>query len=106
MTDKSGYTIMFGPDTCGADKKLHFIMRHKHPKTGEYEEKHAKKPTGNVDFYGDKKTHLFRLTVNPDNSWEVCSVYIQWWKLANSNSCRSDYLGLSLISVSFNFVHL
>lgn len=62
---------MFGPDACGVDKKMHFIMRHKHPKTGDYEEKHAKKATGNLDFYSDKKTHLFRLTVNSDNSWEV-----------------------------------
>lgn len=62
---------MFGPDTCGVDKKLHFIMRHKHPKTGMYEEKHAKKATGNLDFYTDKKTHLFRLTVMPDSTWEV-----------------------------------
>jgi len=71
VNDKSGYTIMFGPDTCGVDKKLHFIMRHKHPKTGMYEEKHAKKATGNLDFYTDKKTHLFRLTVMPDSTWEV-----------------------------------
>lgn len=71
MTDKSGYTIMFGPDTCGADKKMHFIMRHKHPKTGEYSEKHSKKPSGKLDFYTDKQTHLFRLTVQPSNDWEV-----------------------------------
>ena len=62
---------MFGPDTCGADKKLHFIMRHKHPKTGVYEEKHSKKPSGGLDFFSDKKTHLFRLTVRPNNEWEV-----------------------------------
>ncbi|KAL9971940.1 hypothetical protein ACROYT_G018168 [Oculina patagonica] len=30
--DKSPYTIMFGPDKCGEDKKLHFIFRHKNPK--------------------------------------------------------------------------
>jgi len=67
---------MFGPDTCGVDKKLHFIMRHRNPKTGEYEEKHAKKPSGSLDFFGDRKTHLFRLIVNPDNSWEVSLVIL------------------------------
>ena len=35
---------MFGPDKCGEDYKLHFIFRHKHPKTGVFEEKHAKPP--------------------------------------------------------------
>lgn len=70
--DKSPYTIMFGPDKCGEDKKLHFIFRHKNPKTGEYEEKHAKKPTGNFQSVFDgKKTHLFTLVVRPDNTFEV-----------------------------------
>jgi calnexin len=40
--DKTPYTIMFGPDKCGATNKVHFIFRHKHPKTGQYEEKHLK----------------------------------------------------------------
>lgn len=52
--------------------QLHFIFRHKNPKTGEYEEKHAKKPTGNFQSVFDgKKTHLFTLVVRPDNSFEV-----------------------------------
>ncbi|XP_046355131.1 calnexin-like isoform X1 [Haliotis rufescens] len=69
--DKTPYTIMFGPDKCGLDHKLHFIFRHKNPKTGEVEEKHAKKPSGNLDsYFTDKKTHLFTLVVNPDNSFE------------------------------------
>ncbi|XP_060599699.1 calnexin-like isoform X1 [Ruditapes philippinarum] len=70
--DKTPYTIMFGPDKCGLDHKLHFIFRHKNPKTGEIEEKHAKKPSGNLDsFFSDKKTHLYTLVVNPDNSFEI-----------------------------------
>lgn len=52
--------------------QLHFIFRHKNPKTGEYEEKHAKKPTGNFqNVFDGKKTHLFTLVVRPDNSFEV-----------------------------------
>ncbi|ESO88512.1 hypothetical protein LOTGIDRAFT_219285 [Lottia gigantea] len=70
--DKSPYTIMFGPDKCGNDHKLHFIFRHKNPKTGEIEEKHAKKPTANIDsYFSDKKTHLYSLVIKPDNTFEV-----------------------------------
>jgi len=32
------------------------------PKTGEIEEKHAKKPAGNLEkYFTDKKTHLYTL---------------------------------------------
>ncbi|XP_055016358.1 calnexin [Boleophthalmus pectinirostris] len=72
FVDKTPYTIMFGPDKCGEDYKLHFIFRHKNPKTGEYEEKHAKKPDADLrTYYTDKKTHLYTLVINPDNSFEV-----------------------------------
>ncbi|XP_054648357.1 calnexin isoform X3 [Dunckerocampus dactyliophorus] len=97
FVDKTAYTIMFGPDKCGEDYKLHFIFRHKNLITGEYEEKHAKKPDADLrTYYTDKKTHLYTLgethtptptrtcsgragvahscapaVVNPDNSFEV-----------------------------------
>uniref|UniRef100_A0A4W4HHC3 Calnexin n=1 Tax=Electrophorus electricus TaxID=8005 RepID=A0A4W4HHC3_ELEEL len=72
FVDKTPYTIMFGPDKCGEDYKLHFIFRHRNPKTGEYEEKHAKKPETDLrTYYTDKKTHLYTLVLNPDNSFEV-----------------------------------
>ncbi|XP_059151798.1 calnexin-like isoform X2 [Physella acuta] len=72
FTDKTPYTIMFGPDKCGNDHKLHFIFRHKNLKTGVFEEKHAEKPTAKLDnFFTDRKTHLYTLTVNPDNTYEV-----------------------------------
>jgi len=70
--DKTPYTIMFGPDKCGNDNKLHFIFRHQNPVSGTIEEKHAKKPTGDVSgFFSDKKSHLFTLVVNPDQTFEV-----------------------------------
>ncbi|XP_052794942.1 calnexin-like isoform X2 [Mya arenaria] len=70
--DKTPYTVMFGPDKCGLDHKLHFIFRHKNPLTGEIEEKHANKPSGKLDkYFTDKKTHLYTLVVNPDNTFEV-----------------------------------
>lgn len=72
FVDKTPYTIMFGPDKCGEEYKLHFIFRHKNPKTGEYEEKHAKKPDTDLrTYYTDKKTHLYTLVLNPDNSFEI-----------------------------------
>ncbi|XP_061090670.1 calnexin isoform X2 [Conger conger] len=72
FVDKTPYSIMFGPDKCGEDYKLHFIFRHKNPKTGEVEEKHAKKPDADLrTYYTDKKTHLYTLVLNPDNSFEI-----------------------------------
>ncbi|XP_070198494.1 calnexin-like isoform X2 [Littorina saxatilis] len=72
FNDKTPYTIMFGPDKCGMDSKMHFIFRHKNPKTGEIEEKHAKKPTANIDsYFTDRKTHLYTLVVNPDQTFEM-----------------------------------
>lgn len=84
---------MFGPDKCGEDYKLHFIFRHNNPKTGEYEEKHAKKPDADLrTYYTDKKTHLYTLGEThmhvhththshrlklPVTDWWVVSP--QWW---------------------------
>uniref|UniRef100_A0A8C2R5Z2 Calmegin n=1 Tax=Capra hircus TaxID=9925 RepID=A0A8C2R5Z2_CAPHI len=63
---------MFGPDKCGEDYKLHFIFRHKHPKTGVFEEKHAKPPDVDLKrFFTDRKTHLYTLVMNPDDTFEV-----------------------------------
>ncbi|VDO04518.1 unnamed protein product [Rodentolepis nana] len=70
--DKTPYTIMFGPDKCGLDHKLHFIFRHKNPKTGEFEEKHMQKVSERLDdYFTDKKTHLYTLVTRTDNSFEI-----------------------------------
>ncbi|XP_017929516.1 calmegin [Manacus vitellinus] len=70
--DRTPYTIMFGPDKCGEDYKLHFIFRHKNPKTGEYDEKHAERPDVDLKkFYLDKKTHLYTLVLKPDDTFEM-----------------------------------
>ena len=45
--DKTPFTIMFGPDKCGASYKLHFIFRYKNPKTGEITERSPTKPAEN-----------------------------------------------------------
>ncbi|XP_041838419.1 calmegin [Melanotaenia boesemani] len=70
--DRTSYTIMFGPDKCGEDYKLHFIFRHKNPLNKDMEEKHAKRADVDLKkFYTDKKTHLYTLVLNPDNSYEM-----------------------------------
>ncbi|XP_036372990.1 calmegin isoform X1 [Megalops cyprinoides] len=70
--DRTPYTIMFGPDKCGEDYKLHFIFRHKNPLNGDLEEKHAKRPDVDLKkFYTDKKTHLYTLVLSPDNTYEI-----------------------------------
>ncbi|CAH0628631.1 unnamed protein product [Chrysodeixis includens] len=70
--DQTPYTIMFGPDKCGNDNKLHFIFRHKNPKNGTIEEKHSKKPTQRLDdIYKDKEPHLYTLIVRPDNTFSI-----------------------------------
>lgn len=70
--DKTPYTIMFGPDRCGTEEKLHFILRHVHPITDAVEEKHAKKPQEfNSKYFEVGKTRLYRLVVHPDSSFEI-----------------------------------
>lgn len=66
--DKTPYTIMFGPDKCGSTNKVHFIFRHKNPKTGVYEEKHASNPPS---AKSDTLSHLYTLIVRPDQSYEI-----------------------------------
>jgi len=63
------YTLMFGPDSCGDTKKVHFIMRHKNPISGEWEEKHLVTPP--VPDVIDKKTHLYTAIVGTDNSVKI-----------------------------------
>jgi calnexin len=85
--DKTPYTVMFGPDKCGNDHKLHFIFRHKNPLTGVFEEKHAKKPAGSLEkFFTDKKSHLYTLVVSSDNSFEI---YVDQ-DLVNSGNLLQD----------------
>ncbi|XP_047126386.1 calnexin isoform X1 [Hydra vulgaris] len=72
FNDKTPYTIMFGPDKCGGDSKIHFIFQHEDPITHKMEEKHAKKSEGDFSkIFDDKKTHLMTLIVRPDNSFEI-----------------------------------
>jgi calnexin len=68
LCNETRYIIMFGPDRCGPDDKVHFIFRHKDLKSGLYEEKHLKDPPR---VKTDSLTHLYTLIVRPDNSVEI-----------------------------------
>lgn len=74
LTDKTPYTIMFGPDKCGSESKLHFIIQYLNPITHEYSEKHwkqAKFISSLMSAFNDKKHHLFRLVLEPNNNFEI-----------------------------------
>ncbi|XP_015794452.1 calnexin-like [Tetranychus urticae] len=74
INDQSRYSIMFGPDKCGSDHRLHFIFSHINSKTGEIREIHWKDAhtlTNLADVFIDGKWHLFRLSINPSNRFEI-----------------------------------
>lgn len=68
LDNDTPYSIMFGPDKCGHDSKVHFIFRHKNPLTGVIEEKHMNSPPA---IKTDKISHLYTLIVREDNTFEI-----------------------------------
>ncbi|KAK6920428.1 Calreticulin/calnexin [Dillenia turbinata] len=66
--NESPYSIMFGPDKCGATNKVHFILKHKNPKSGEYVEHHLKYPPS---VPSDKLTHVYTAILKPDNELRI-----------------------------------
>ncbi|XP_034130437.1 calnexin-like isoform X2 [Drosophila guanche] len=88
FNDKTPYTIMFGPDKCGNDVKLHFIFRHVNPINGTITEKHCNKPKNRLDdLFKDKLPHLYQLVVHPDNSFEIRVDH----KIVNEGSLLTDF---------------
>jgi calnexin len=68
FSNTTPYVIMFGPDKCGHNNKVHFIFNHKNPKTGKYEEKHlSAPPTARIV----KTTELYTLIVHPNNTYII-----------------------------------
>lgn len=88
FTDKTPYTIMFGPDKCGNDHKLHFIFRHRNPLNGTIEEKHCKKPKERLEeAFADKQPHLYTLIITPQNTFEI----LLDRQVVNSGSLLEDF---------------
>eukprot|EP01007_Sphenomonas_quadrangularis_P002624 NODE_429_length_1499_cov_1649.004828_g317_i0.p1 GENE.NODE_429_length_1499_cov_1649.004828_g317_i0~~NODE_429_length_1499_cov_1649.004828_g317_i0.p1 ORF type:complete len:393 (-),score=221.11 NODE_429_length_1499_cov_1649.004828_g317_i0:224-1402(-) len=59
---ESPYYIMFGPDICGATKKVHLIFNYKGKNLLWKKEPRCE---------GDQFTHLYTLVLKPDHSYEV-----------------------------------
>lgn len=68
FSDTTPWVVMFGPDLTCPGTKVHFIFRHKNPKTGEVEEKHLKVPPRPTIA---ALTNLYTLIVNADNTFEI-----------------------------------
>ncbi|EGD72929.1 SmIrV1 protein [Salpingoeca rosetta] len=72
LTDKTPYTILFGPDKCGASNHLRFIYRFKHPVTGEYKEVHARQVSASESLlFSHTRTNLVALVLRPDNTFSL-----------------------------------
>ncbi|KAJ3569331.1 hypothetical protein NP233_g5114 [Leucocoprinus birnbaumii] len=68
FSDTTPWVVMFGPDLTCPGTKVHFIFRHKNPKTKEVEEKHLKfAPRPSIE----KFTNLYTLVVHPNNTYNV-----------------------------------
>eukprot|EP01133_Synstelium_polycarpum_P000164 gene164-194_t len=62
------YSIMFGPDKCGHDNRIHFIVRAQNPITKEWEEKLI---TAKPPIRTDHLSHLYTLLIKPDNTFKI-----------------------------------
>jgi calreticulin len=74
----SEYWLMFGPDQCGYNKKVHIIFNYKGKNL-----LWKKEPR----YPDDKLTHVYTLVVNPDNTYEL---YIDQDK-KESGSLEADW---------------
>ncbi|KAL4191914.1 hypothetical protein AMTRI_Chr06g169650 [Amborella trichopoda] len=66
--NEAPYSIMFGPDKCGSTNKVHFILKHKNPRSGEFVEHHLKYPPS---VPSDKLTHAYTAILKPNNDFVV-----------------------------------
>ena len=68
LTESTPYVLMFGPDYCGTMNRVHLIIPHYNPVSGEWEEK---KLVGGPQMIVDKLTHLYTLILRRDGSVEI-----------------------------------
>ncbi|KHC34536.1 calnexin [Candida albicans P76067] len=67
FNSETPYQIMFGPDVCGSENKIHFIIRKKLP-NGAIEEKHLKhKPMARTN----ELTNLYTLIIKSNQDFEI-----------------------------------
>lgn len=68
LSNETPYTIMFGPDKCGSDSRVHLILQFQNPVTKEWSEHHY---NGQIKPKMDRGYHLYTLAIKKDNSFEV-----------------------------------
>jgi len=61
IEDGLPYSIMFGPDRCGQNNRVHFIFQYPNKVTGELQEHHMLDPPQIAGM--DRKTHLYTLVI-------------------------------------------
>lgn len=79
LSNATPYSIMFGPDKCGSDSKVHFILQHQNPVTKEWTEHHFNEL---VKPKIDRGYHLYSLQIRKDNSFDI---YIDTKPVAKGN---------------------
>ena len=90
LTDKTPYTIMFGPDMCGTEHKFHLILRYRHPKTGRISEHQAKKTSESLSgYFTDKKTHLYKLGEDDRFMRLLLPFSLQFFRRTTRSKCSS-----------------
>jgi calnexin len=68
LSNDTPYVIMFGPDKCGTDAKVHFILQYQNPVSKEWGEH---KFTGELKPKLDRSTHLYTLVIRSNNKFEI-----------------------------------
>ena len=69
LNSDTRYSIMFGPDKCGSNNKIHFIIQYQNPISKEWEEKHF---NTTIAMKSDKlKTHLYTLHIKSNSDFEI-----------------------------------
>lgn len=68
FSSDTSYQVMFGPDKCGNTNRVHFIIRRKNPKSGEYEEKALKVPPMAKIV---RTSVLYTLIIKPTQEFEI-----------------------------------
>lgn len=68
LSNETPYSIMFGPDKCGSDSRVHMILQFRNPVTQEWSEHHY---DGVIKPKMDRGYHLYTLAIKKDNTFEV-----------------------------------
>ncbi|KAL0974380.1 hypothetical protein UPYG_G00219680 [Umbra pygmaea] len=72
FSEDTPYSVMFGPDKCGTNHRLHLIVRVTNPSDGRYQEMHAAQPTDDLrPYFTDRQPHLYTLNLYADSKYEI-----------------------------------